>query len=47
MLSKSYHIPDVRYPDPYQEVLINKKKWDELTPDLLDSGWLVFLGPCP
>jgi hypothetical protein len=30
---------------PYQEVLIKQKKWDELTPDLLDSNRLVFPGP--
>jgi hypothetical protein len=47
MLTKYYYIPDVRHPDPHQEVLINKKKWDELTPDLLDSDWPVFLGPSP
>jgi TRAP-type mannitol/chloroaromatic compound transport system substrate-binding protein len=33
-VAKYYYMPDLRQPASYQEVLINKKKWDELTPDL-------------
>jgi TRAP-type mannitol/chloroaromatic compound transport system substrate-binding protein len=32
--AKFYFMPDFRQPASYQEVLINRKKWDELPPDL-------------
>lgn len=32
--AKYYYMPDLRQPASYQEVLVNKKKWDELPPDL-------------
>jgi TRAP-type mannitol/chloroaromatic compound transport system substrate-binding protein len=31
---KQYYMPDLRQPPSYQEVLINKKKWEELPADL-------------
>jgi TRAP-type mannitol/chloroaromatic compound transport system substrate-binding protein len=33
-VTKYYFMPDLRQPASYQEVLINKKKWDELPKDL-------------
>jgi TRAP-type mannitol/chloroaromatic compound transport system substrate-binding protein len=33
-VTKNYYMPDLRQPASYQEVLINKKKWDELPKDL-------------
>jgi TRAP-type mannitol/chloroaromatic compound transport system substrate-binding protein len=33
-VTKSYYMPDLRQPASYQEVLINKRKWDELPKDL-------------
>jgi TRAP-type mannitol/chloroaromatic compound transport system substrate-binding protein len=33
-VTKNYYMPDLRQPASYQEVLINRKKWDELPKDL-------------
>ena len=33
-VAKNYYMPDLRQPASYQEVLINRKKWDELPKDL-------------
>jgi TRAP-type mannitol/chloroaromatic compound transport system substrate-binding protein len=33
-VAKYYYMPDLRQPASYQEVVINKKKWDELPADL-------------
>src|SRR6266545_855918 len=33
-VAKYYYMPDLRQPASYQEVAINKKKWDELPADL-------------
>jgi TRAP-type mannitol/chloroaromatic compound transport system substrate-binding protein len=33
-VTKNYYMPDLRQPASYQEVLINKRKWDELPKDL-------------
>jgi TRAP-type mannitol/chloroaromatic compound transport system substrate-binding protein len=33
-VTKYYYMPDLRQPASYQEVVINKKKWDELPADL-------------
>jgi TRAP-type mannitol/chloroaromatic compound transport system substrate-binding protein len=33
-VSKHYYMPDLRQPASYQEVLINKKRWEELPQDL-------------
>jgi TRAP-type mannitol/chloroaromatic compound transport system substrate-binding protein len=33
-VTKYYYMPDLRQPASYQEVVINKKKWDELPKDL-------------
>ncbi|GIX47516.1 MAG: hypothetical protein KatS3mg131_1727 [Candidatus Tectimicrobiota bacterium] len=33
-VAKYYYMPDFRQPASYQELLINKAKWDELPPDL-------------
>lgn len=33
-VTKYYYMPDLRQPISYQDVIINKKKWDELPPDL-------------
>jgi TRAP-type mannitol/chloroaromatic compound transport system substrate-binding protein len=33
-VAKYYYMPDLRQPASYQEVVINKKKWDELPTDL-------------
>jgi len=33
-VAKNYYMPDFRQPASYQEVLINRKKWDELPKDL-------------
>jgi TRAP-type mannitol/chloroaromatic compound transport system substrate-binding protein len=33
-VAKAYYMPDLRQPASYQEVLINRKKWDELPKDL-------------
>jgi TRAP-type mannitol/chloroaromatic compound transport system substrate-binding protein len=33
-VTKNYYMPDLRQPASYQDVLINKKKWDELPADL-------------
>jgi TRAP-type mannitol/chloroaromatic compound transport system substrate-binding protein len=33
-VTKYYYMPDTRQPASYQEVLINRQRWDELTPDL-------------
>jgi TRAP-type mannitol/chloroaromatic compound transport system substrate-binding protein len=33
-VTKYYYMPDLRQPASYQEVAINKKKWDELPADL-------------
>ena len=33
-VAKNYYMPDLRQPASYQDVVINKKKWDELPKDL-------------
>jgi TRAP-type mannitol/chloroaromatic compound transport system substrate-binding protein len=33
-VAKNYYMPDLRQPASYQEIIINKKKWDELPADL-------------
>jgi TRAP-type mannitol/chloroaromatic compound transport system substrate-binding protein len=33
-VTKHYYMPDLRQPASYQEVLINRRKWDELPKDL-------------
>jgi TRAP-type mannitol/chloroaromatic compound transport system substrate-binding protein len=33
-ITKHYYVPDLRQPTSYQDLLINRKRWDELTPDL-------------
>jgi TRAP-type mannitol/chloroaromatic compound transport system substrate-binding protein len=33
-VTKHYYMPDLRQPASYQEVVINKRKWDELPTDL-------------
>jgi TRAP-type mannitol/chloroaromatic compound transport system substrate-binding protein len=33
-ITKNYYMPDLRQPASYQEILVNKKKWDELPADL-------------
>jgi TRAP-type mannitol/chloroaromatic compound transport system substrate-binding protein len=33
-VTKNYYMPDLRQPASYQEVIINKRKWDELPKDL-------------
>jgi TRAP-type mannitol/chloroaromatic compound transport system substrate-binding protein len=33
-VTKNYYMPDLRQPASYQEVLINKPKWDALPKDL-------------
>lgn len=33
-VAKQYYMPDLRQPPSYQEVLINKKRWEELPADL-------------
>ncbi len=33
-VSKYYYMPDLRQPASYQEILVNKRKWDELPADL-------------
>jgi TRAP-type mannitol/chloroaromatic compound transport system substrate-binding protein len=33
-VTKNYYMPDLRQPASYQDVIINKKKWDELPADL-------------
>jgi TRAP-type mannitol/chloroaromatic compound transport system substrate-binding protein len=33
-VAKNYYMPDLRQPASYQEVVVNKKKWDELPADL-------------
>jgi TRAP-type mannitol/chloroaromatic compound transport system substrate-binding protein len=33
-VTKHYYMPDLRQPASYQEVIINKKRWDELPKDL-------------
>jgi TRAP-type mannitol/chloroaromatic compound transport system substrate-binding protein len=33
-VTKNYYMPDLRQPASYQEIIINKKKWDELPADL-------------
>jgi TRAP-type mannitol/chloroaromatic compound transport system substrate-binding protein len=33
-VTKNYYMPDLRQPASYQEIVINKKKWEELPKDL-------------
>jgi len=33
-VAKNYYMPDLRQPASYQDVVVNKKKWDELPADL-------------
>ena len=33
-VTKNYYMPDLRQPASYQEIIINKPKWDALPPDL-------------
>jgi TRAP-type mannitol/chloroaromatic compound transport system substrate-binding protein len=33
-VAKNYYMPDLRQPASYQEIIVNKKKWDELPKDL-------------
>ena len=42
-VAKYYYMPDIRQPPSYQEVVVNKKKWEELPADLKAivkyAGW--------
>jgi TRAP-type mannitol/chloroaromatic compound transport system substrate-binding protein len=33
-IAKYYYMPDLRQPASYQEIIVSKKKWDELPADL-------------
>ena len=33
-VTKNYYMPDLRQPASYQEIVVNRKKWDELPADL-------------
>jgi len=36
-VAKNYYMPDLRQPASYQDVVVNKKKWDVLPADLMTS----------